>query len=32
MKPSAEKILSLLIELYAQQMGVKVKYEIETRK
>jgi hypothetical protein len=32
MKPSAEKILSLLIELYAQQMGVKVKCEIETRK
>lgn len=29
MKPSAEKILSLLIELYAKQMGVKAKYIIE---
>lgn len=29
MQPSGEKILSLLIELYAKQMGVKVNYEIE---
>ena len=29
MKPSAEKILSLLIELYAKQMGVKIEYIIE---
>ena len=29
MKPSAEKILSVLVDLYAKQMGVKVKYEIE---
>lgn len=31
MKPSAEKILSLLIDLYSKQMGVKVKCEIETK-
>jgi hypothetical protein len=30
MKPSAEKILSLLIELYAKQNGVSVEYIIET--
>ena len=29
MKPNAEKILSLLVELYAKQMGVRVKYEIK---
>ena len=29
MKPSAEKILSLLIDLYSKQMGVKTTYEIE---
>ncbi len=29
MKPNAEKILSLLIDLYAKQMGVKAKYSIE---
>ena len=29
MKPSAEKILSVLVDLYAKQMGVKVKYELE---
>lgn len=28
--PSAERILSILVELYADQMGVKVKYQIET--
>jgi hypothetical protein len=28
MQPSAEKILSLLVDLYAKQMGVKVNYEI----
>lgn len=27
--PSAERILSLLADLYADQMGVKVKYEIK---
>lgn len=27
-KPSAEKILSLLVELLADQYGVKVKYQI----
>ena len=27
--PSAERILSILVELYADQMGVKVKYRIE---
>ena len=32
MKPSAEKILSTLIELYAKQEGVKAKYIIETKK
>lgn len=32
MKPNAEKILSLLVELYAKQMGVKAKYIIETKK
>ncbi len=29
MKPSGEKILSVLIDLYAKQMGVKVNYKIE---
>ena len=29
MKPNAEKILSLLVDLYAKQMGVKVKYIIK---
>ena len=29
MKPSAEKILSLLVELYAKQMGVTANYKIE---
>lgn len=29
MKPNPEKILSLLVELYAKQMGVKVNYIIE---
>lgn len=29
MQPSAEKILSLLVDLYAKQMGVKVDYIIE---
>lgn len=29
--PSAERILSILVELYADQMGVKVKYKIETK-
>ena len=29
MQPSAEKILSLLVDLYAKQMGVKIEYEIE---
>ncbi len=27
--PSAERILSILVDLYADQMGVKVKYRIE---
>ena len=31
MNPSAEKILSVLIELYAKQMGVKAKYIVETK-
>jgi hypothetical protein len=31
MKPNGEKILDLLIELYAKQMGVKIKYEKEQR-
>lgn len=30
--PSGEKLLATLIELYADQMGVKVEYVIETRK
>lgn len=30
--PSAARILSILVELYADQMGVKVKYQIETSK
>lgn len=30
--PSAERILSILVDLYADQMGVKVKYHIETSK
>lgn len=29
MQPSAEKILSVLVDLYAKQMGVKVKYIVE---
>lgn len=29
MQPSADKILSVLIELYAKQMGVKVSYIVE---
>ena len=29
MQPSAEKILSVLVELYAKQMGVKIEYTIE---
>lgn len=29
MQPSAEKILSLLVDLYAKQMGVTVNYIIE---
>lgn len=29
--PSAEKILSLLIDLYSNQMGVTAKYKIETK-
>ena len=29
MQPSAEKILSLLVDLYAKQTGVKIKFEIE---
>lgn len=29
MKPDGTKILSLLVDLYAKQMGVKVKYSIE---
>lgn len=29
MQPNAEKILSVLIELYAKQMGVKAKFVIE---
>lgn len=32
MQPSAEKILSLLVDLYAKQMGVKIKYKIEGAK
>lgn len=28
MKPTAEKILSLLIKLYAEQEGVKITYKI----
>lgn len=32
MQPSAEKILSVLVELYAKQMGVKVDYVIERKK
>lgn len=32
MKPSAEKILSVLIDLYAKQNGVKVQYIIEKEK
>lgn len=30
--PSAKKILSILVDLYADQMGVKVQYQIETNK
>ena len=29
MQPSAEKILSVLVDLYAKQMGVKIEYTIE---
>lgn len=29
MQPSAEKILSVLIELYAKQTGCKIKYIVE---
>lgn len=29
MQPSAEKILSVLVDLYAKQMGVKIDYKIE---
>ena len=29
MQPSAEKILSVLVDLYAKQMGVKIEYIIE---
>ena len=29
MQPSAEKILSVLIDLYAKQMGVTINYQIE---
>lgn len=29
---TAEKLLAILIDLYADQMGVKIKYEIEERK
>ena len=29
MEPTAEKILSILVELYAKQNGVKVEYIIE---
>lgn len=32
MKPNAEKILSVLIDLYAKQNGVKAKYIIEKEK
>lgn len=32
MKPSPEKILSVLIDLYAKQNGVKATYIIETKK
>lgn len=31
MQPSAEKILSVLVELYAKQMGVNVNYVIERK-
>ena len=30
-KPDGAKILGLLLELYADQMGVKIKYEIVER-
>ena len=29
MQPSAEKILSVLVDLYAKQMGLKIKFEFE---
>ena len=29
--PSAERILSILVELFADQYGVKVEYEFEKR-
>lgn len=32
MQPSAEKILSVLVDLYAKQMGVKIQFEIERGK
>lgn len=28
--PSAKRILSILVDLYADQLGVKVQYQIET--
>lgn len=31
MKPNAEKILSVLVDLYAKQNGCKAKYIIETK-
>ena len=31
-EPSGESLLKTLIELYADQMGVKIRYKIETRK
>ncbi len=30
--PTAEKLLDLLVKLYADQEGVKIKYSIEERK
>ena len=30
-KPTAEKILSVLVELYAKQEGVRLEYIIETK-
>lgn len=31
MQPSAERILSVLVDLYAKQKGVKVNYIIESK-